>query len=97
MYPGVSSCWRLTLLIGTGGHGDPNRGTLPGETGHLFVTIDFPLFIPPLSFIPLSFSYLYLLLFAPFHSFSFGVPYLLPLFWEWPSPKKQPHSGGPYI
>ena len=33
--------------FGTGGHGDPNRGTLPGETGHQYVTVDFPFFIFP--------------------------------------------------
>ena len=39
-----SRCLLLLAVdpIGTGGHGDSNRGTLPGETGHLFVTADFP-------------------------------------------------------
>ena len=36
--------------FGTGGHGDPNRGTLPGETGHQYVTIDFPSLFLLLSF-----------------------------------------------
>ena len=54
---------------------------------------------PPTS--PLYFSYfplvsLYLLfVFAPFPSFSLGVLHLLPLFWEWPSPEKQPRGEGP--
>ena len=34
----------------TGGHRDPNRGTLPGETGHQSVTVDFPFLFPLLSF-----------------------------------------------
>ena len=30
----------------TGGHGDPNRGTLPGETGHQYVAVDSPFCFP---------------------------------------------------
>ena len=75
--------------FGTGGHGDPSRGTLPGETGHQFVTVDFPFLFPlyfPLVSLYLSSS---LFAFAPFPPFSLGVLYLLPLFWEWPRPEKQ--------
>ena len=100
----VPRCLLLSAVdpFGTGGHGDPNRGTLPGETGHQYVTVDFPpLYPPPLSFIPLSFSY-FIPLSSCFYSFN-SLPFplgffrLLPLSWEWPSPKKQPHSGGPHI
>ena len=108
MYPGVLCLTRHGGAIGhshsppvvvdpfgTGGHGDPNRGTMPGETSHQYVTVDFPSLFPLL---PFSCGlYLLLFVFTPFPSFSFGVPYLLPLFWEWPSPKKQPHRGGPHI
>ena len=104
LYVPRSWCLLLSAVdpIGTGGHGDPNRGTLPGETGHLFVTADFPTPYFPhcllYHFIPLPFSYfisLSLCLYPLFLPFPLGCLYLLPLSWEWPSPKKQPHSGGP--
>ena len=47
------------------------------------------------SYFPLGSLYLLLFVFAPFPSFSFGVLHLLPLFWEWPSPEKQPRGYGP--
>ena len=75
--------------IGTGGHRNPNRGTLPDETGHQSVTVNSPFLFPSLSF-----SYFISLL------FDFPLPFLFPLgffsctpfFWEWPSPKKQPRG-----
>ena len=56
--------------IGTGGHRDPDSGTLPGETGHQSVIVDFPFL-----FSLLSFSYFIILLFDfPLSfPFSFGV------------------------
>ena len=54
--------------IGTGGHRDPNRGTLPGETGHQSVTVNPPFFLLPL----LSFSLYFISLspwLSPFPSF----------------------------
>ena len=87
LYVPRSRCLLLSAVdpIGIGGHGDPNRGTLPGETGHPFVTVDFPLFIPPTVLIPLSFSY-FISLSLCLHSFPFLFLWdssaYSPFFWE---------------
>ena len=57
------------------GHGDPNRGTLPGETGHQYVTVD-SLFCFP--YFPLVTLYLFLFDFPLPLPFSFRVLLLLP-------------------
>ena len=56
--------------FGTGGHGDPNRGTLPDETGHQYVTVD-SLFCFP--YFPLVTLYLFLFDFPLPLPFSFRV------------------------
>ena len=89
LYVPRSRCLLLSAVdpIGTGGHEDPNRGTLPGEAGHLFATVDFPTpyfpHCPLYHFIPLSFSYfisLSLCLYSLFLPFPLGCLYLLPPF-----------------
>ena len=92
-----SSCRRLTPLARagmeapTGAHclAKPATNTSPSTSPSLF---------PPPSFIPLSFSYfisLSLCLYSFFFLFLWDSSTYSPFFSEWPSPKKQPHSGGP--
>ena len=45
-----SSCRRLTPLGRAGMETPTNPGALPGETGHQYVTVDFPSLFPLLSF-----------------------------------------------
>ena len=92
-----SSCWRLTPLARagmetpTGAHclAKPATNTSSSTSPSLF---------PPPSFMPLSFSYfisLSLCLYSFFFLFLWDSSTYSPFFLEWPSPKKQPHSGSP--
>ena len=102
LYPPQRYYWTLpsSSCRRTGGHGDPNRGTLPGETAwpsicHRRLP---PFLFPSLSFIPLSFSYLHLLLFAftPFPSFPFGILLPTPPFsWNGLAPRSSHIAAAP--
>ena len=101
LFPATAVILGISILLlstvgptGTGGHRDPNRGTLPSEAGHPSLTVDFPLYFP---YFPLVTLYPFLFAVAPFSSLSFGVLYPLPFFWEWPSPRKQPRGDSVYI
>ena len=86
------SCRRLTPF-GTGGHGDPNRGTLPGEPTTKYVTDDFPSLFPLLSF-----SYLISpsLCLRPFpFLFLWGSLPASPFSGNDLAPEKQPRGDGP--
>ena len=92
-----SSCRRLTPLARagmetpTGAHclAKPATNTSPSTSPSLF---------PPVSFVPLSFSYFVspsLCLYSFSFLFLWDSSTYSPFFWEWPSLKKQPHSGSP--
>ena len=75
--------------FGTGEHGDPNRGTLPGETGHQYVSVDSFFCFP---YFPLVTLYLFLFDFPLSLPFPLGFFSCSPSFWEWPSATKQPRG-----
>ena len=99
LYAPRSRCLLLSAVdpIGTGGHGDPNRVPCLAKRA-IYLSPSAALFISPtvLYHSPLVTLYRFLFAFTPF-SFPplWGAFYLLLLSWEWPRPKKQPHSGGP--
>ena len=78
--------------IGTGGHRNPNRGTLLRETDHQYITVGFPFRFP---YFPLVTLYLFVRDF--FVSLHFRFISCSSFFWEWPSLKKQVRGDSPFI